>query len=50
MNGEVTEIESRDAIFLEEDFPKRSEINGDFRLYEMEDLETSESIRQIQLP
>ena len=26
----VTYIESRDAILLEEDFPKRDEINGDF--------------------
>ena len=32
-------------ILLEEDFPKRGEINGDFRLYEMEDPEASGSIR-----
>ena len=30
MTGRVTEIESRDVIFLEEDFPKKGEINGDF--------------------
>ena len=30
MNERVLEIESRDVIFLEEDFPKRGEINGDF--------------------
>ena len=28
MIGRVTEIESQDVIFLEEDFPKRGEING----------------------
>ena len=33
MNGRVIEIESRDVIFLEEDFPKKGEINEDFRLY-----------------
>ena len=49
MNRRLTEIESRDVIFLEEDFPKRGEINGDFRLYEMEDLEASGSTRQIDL-
>ena len=37
MIGRVAKIESRDVIFLEEDFPKRGEINEDFRLYEMED-------------
>ena len=30
MNGRVIEIESRDVIFLENDFPKIGEINGDF--------------------
>ena len=30
MNERVIEIESRDVIFLEEGFPKRGEINGDF--------------------
>ena len=47
MTGRVTLIESRDVIFLDEDFPKRGEINGDFRLYEMEDPEARGSARQI---
>ena len=49
MNGRVIEFESQDIIFLEDDFPKRGEINGDFLLYEMEDPEVSESARQIDL-
>ena len=49
MIGRVTEFESRDVIFLEEDFPKRGEINGDFRLYKTEDPEGSGSIRHINL-
>ena len=46
-NERVTKIESRDAIFLEEDFPKRCEINGDFQLYGMEDFEASGNVRHI---
>ena len=45
MIGRVPKFESRDVIFLEEDFPKRGEINGDFRLYETEDPEGSGSVR-----
>ena len=30
ITGKVIEIKSRDVIFLEEDFPKRGEINVDF--------------------
>ena len=33
----VTEIESRDVVFLKEDYPTRGEINKDFQFYEMED-------------
>ena len=47
MTGRVIEIESRYVIFLEEDFPKRGEIKGDFRLFEMEDPQASGSARQI---
>ena len=36
-DGRVTEIESRDVVFLEEDYPTRGEINKDFQFYEMED-------------
>ena len=49
MYGRVIKFESQDIIFLEDDFPKRSEINGDFLLYDMEDPEVSESARQIDL-
>ena len=49
MTGGVTEFESHDVIFLEEDFPKRGEINGDFQLYETEDPKESGGIRQIDL-
>ena len=47
MTRRVTEIESRDVIFLEEDFPKKGEINGDFPLFEMENPEASGSARKI---
>ena len=33
----VAEIESRDVVFLEEDYPTRWEIEKDFQFYEMED-------------
>ena len=33
----MTEIESRDVVFLEEDYPTRGKIEKDFQLYEMED-------------
>ena len=33
----VTEFESRDVVFLEEDYPTRGEIDKDFQFYEMED-------------
>ena len=38
-NRRVTKIESRDIIFLEEDYPMRGEIDKDFQFYEMEDLD-----------
>ena len=36
-DGRVTEFESRDVVFLEEDYPTRGEIEKDFQFYEMED-------------
>ena len=36
-DGRVTEFESRDVVFLEEDYPTRGEIEKDFQIYEMED-------------
>ena len=36
-DGRVTEIESRDVVFLEKDYPTRGEIEKDFQFYEMED-------------
>ena len=38
-DGRVTEIKSRDVVFLEEDYPTRGEIDKDFQFYEMEDLD-----------
>ena len=35
----MIEIESRDVIFLEKDFPMTNEVNKDFRLYEMKNLD-----------
>ena len=35
----VTEFESRDVVFLEEDYPTRGEIEKDFQFYEMKDLD-----------
>ena len=47
INGSVTEIESRDVIFLEEDFLGRGEIDRDTHFYEMEDPRVSEGVRII---
>ena len=33
----MTEFESRDVVFLEEDYPTRGEIDKDFQFYKMED-------------
>ena len=33
-DGSVTELESRDVVFLEEDFPMRGKVNKDFQFYE----------------
>ena len=35
----VTEIESRDVTFLEDDFPSKGEVKKEFQLYEIEDLD-----------
>ena len=48
-DGRDIKIESRDVTFLEKDFPKRCEINGDSRLYEMENPDISGNIRHIDL-
>ena len=36
-DGGITEIESRDMTFLENDFPTIGEIDHDYTLYEMEE-------------
>jgi len=49
-DGRVTEIESRDVVFLEKVFPKTGEVEKDFQLYEMENLdygETSHSVEDL---
>ena len=33
-DGSVTELESRDVVFLEEDYPVRAKVNKDFQFYE----------------
>ncbi|KAL0394937.1 UNVERIFIED_CONTAM: Retrovirus-related Pol polyprotein from transposon TNT 1-94 [Sesamum latifolium] len=40
----MTEIESRDVDFLEEDFPSISEVKGNLELYELRDLQGAASI------
>ena len=40
-------IESRDVVFLEEDFPGRGGIDGDLHFYEMEDSKVEEYVRMI---
>ena len=39
--GKIIEIESRDIVFLEKDFPKRGEVTREFQFYEMEEPGTS---------
>jgi hypothetical protein len=44
-------IESRDVVFLEKDFSMTSEVNKDFKLYEMENLDygtTSHLIKDLE--
>ncbi|KAG8385926.1 hypothetical protein BUALT_Bualt03G0096000 [Buddleja alternifolia] len=48
VDGSVTEIESRDATFLEEDFPGKGEVSKDFQFYELKDLEIDTSNRVIE--
>ena len=38
-NGTVTKLESRDVMFLEDDFPCKGEIDRDLHLYEIMDPE-----------
>ena len=47
INGSVIEIESRDVVFLEEDFLGRGKIDRDTHFYEMEDPKVSEGVRII---
>ena len=47
INRSVTEVESQDVIFLEEDFPGRGEIDRDTHFYEIEYPEVSEGVRII---
>ena len=47
INGSVMEIESRDVVFLEKDFPGRGEIDKDLHFYETENPEVGEEVRMI---
>ena len=49
-DGKVTELESRDATFLEEDFPCMGEIERDLHLYDMMDLGIISTPKQQLLP
>ena len=47
----VTKFESRDIVFLEEDFSTRGEIDKDFQFYKMEDQEynaPSHSVEELE--
>ena len=44
----MTEIESRDVVFLEEDYPTRGEIEKDFQFYEMEDPNNGTSSHSVE--
>jgi len=47
----VTDIESRDVVFLEKDFPMTGEVNKVFELYEMANLDygaTSHSVEDLE--
>ena len=39
-NGTVTEFESRDVIFIENEFPKLGDVSQDFTLYETQEIDT----------
>lgn len=43
-NGQVTEMESRDVTFIEDQFPKLGDIGQDFSLYEAVDFDTHGSL------
>ena len=45
-NGIVTELESRDVTFLEDDFPHMGEIDRDLHLYEMMDPDIRSTPKQ----
>ena len=47
INRSVTKIESRDVVFLEEDFSGQGQIDKDTYFYEVEDPEVSEGVRII---
>ena len=44
----MTEFESRDVVFLEEDYPTRNEIEKDFQFYEMEDQDNGVSSHSVE--
>ena len=39
-NGTVTEFESRDVVFIENEFPKLGDVGQDFTLYETQEMDT----------
>ena len=49
LDGRVTEIESRDAIFLEEDFPSRGDVSKGIELYELDDPQRDIPTNQVEI-
>jgi len=52
-DGRVMKIESCNVAFLEKDFPMTCEVNKDFQLYEMKNLDygtTSHSVEDLEEP
>ena len=42
-NGTVTEFESRDVVFIENEFPKLGNVGQDFILYKTQEMDTQRS-------
>ena len=48
IDGRVTEFESRDILFLKDNFPTRGEIDKDFQFYEIEDPKYNASSHSVE--
>lgn len=50
VDGSITELESRDVTFLENDFPHGGEINLVLHLFVMDDIDASNNQNQLIQP